>query len=284
MLELLAPAKLTLSLRVLGTRADGMHELDALVVTVDEPHDVVTITMGGTGVRTRVTGHAAAGVPTGGDNLAVRAASALARHLPAAADVEIGLRKEIPAGAGLGGGSSDAAAVLRALGAAGGVAFDDVLALGVELGSDVPVCIRGGAAWMRGRGEIVEPVAVPDLRLVVVVPPFALSTAAVYRAWDELGGARDVRPVAAPPELAGLLPTLVNDLEPAAERVEPRMVDLRRDLEAAAGAPALLAGSGSAYAVVCADEDGWRRVAARIERTLGLPVHAARTLAPHRSW
>jgi 4-diphosphocytidyl-2-C-methyl-D-erythritol kinase len=284
MLQALAPAKLTVSLRVVGTRADGMHELDALVVTVDEPHDLVTMAPGGNGVRVRVGGPASAGVPASEANLVAKAARALARFDPAAPDVDIVVQKGIPAGAGLGGGSSDAAAVLRTLGAACGVAYDDVVALGAELGSDVPVCIRGGSAWMSGRGEIVEPVSLPTLRVLVVVPPFAVSTPAVYRAWDELGGPRDVRPIAAPPELAAVLPTLVNDLEPAAEHVEPRLSGFRHALEEAAGAPALLAGSGSAYAVLCGDEDAWRSTAARVQEQLGLPVHGALTLAAHPRW
>jgi 4-diphosphocytidyl-2-C-methyl-D-erythritol kinase len=284
MLEALAPAKLTLSLRVVGTRADGMHELDALVVTVAEPHDLLTMTPGGTGVRVRVDGPASAGVPASDANLAAKAAHALARVDPAAADVDIAVQKGIPAGAGLGGGSADAAAVLRTMGAACGVEYEDVVALGAELGSDVPVCIRGGSAWMRGRGEIVEPVSLPTLRVLVVAPPFAVSTPAVYRAWDELGGPRDVRPVAAPPELATFLPTLVNDLEPAAEHVEPRLAGFRHALEEAAAAPALLAGSGSAYAVLCGDEHATRVTAARVHEQLGLPVHAALTLAAHPRW
>jgi 4-diphosphocytidyl-2-C-methyl-D-erythritol kinase len=284
MLEALAPAKLTLSLRVLGSRADGMHELDALVVTVDEPHDLRTMTPGGTGVRVRVGGRASAGVPASDANLAAKAAHALARFDPAAADVEIAVRKDIPTGAGLGGGSSDAAAVLRTMGAACGVAYEDVVAVGAELGSDVPVCIRGGSAWMRGRGELVEPVSLPTLRVLVVVPPFAVSTPAAYRSWDDLGGPRDVRPIASPRELAPLIPTLVNDLEPAAEHLETRLPAFRHALEDAAGAPALLAGSGSAYAVLCDDEQSWRTTAARVQERLGLPVHAALTLAPHPRW
>ena len=116
---------------------------------------------------------------------------------------------------------------------------------------------------MRGRGEIIEPLPVLRLGrpvgraglglvgLVVAVPPFPLATPAVYRAWDELGGPASARAVPRRPALAGLgLPDdLVNDLEPAAEHVEPRLRPFREALEALAGAPALLAGSGSAYVV-----------------------------------
>ena len=106
-----APAKLTLSLRVLGTRPDGFHELTALTVSVDAPQDRIDVTTGPAGVRLTVDGPEAAGVPTDGTNLVVRAAQEV---LPDGAGLDVALSKRIPAGAGLGGGSSDAAAVLRA--------------------------------------------------------------------------------------------------------------------------------------------------------------------------
>jgi 4-diphosphocytidyl-2C-methyl-D-erythritol kinase len=232
----------------------------------------------------------------------------------AASGLDISLHKTIPAGAGLGGGSADAAGALvggaRLLGL--NLDTDALAALGASLGSDVPFCVLGGAAWMRGRGEILEPLTLPvgvvppaapglaqlrtsralfepspvmpapgtsgvppspgspeppgpsvatpwpaaepeptGVALVVAVPPFSLPTAAVYRAWDELGGPSSTRAVPLPEGLAGLdLPDrLVNDLEPAAEHVEPRLRPFREALEALAGAPALLAGSGSAYVV-----------------------------------
>jgi 4-diphosphocytidyl-2-C-methyl-D-erythritol kinase len=270
-------AKLTLSLRVLGRRPDGYHELEALVVSLREPHDVVGLRIQAPfGVRVRLSGRAVGGVPIDDTNLAARAARVL---LEAAADgedpgpwaasgLDISLHKAIPAGAGLGGGSADAAGTLVGGARLLGLSFDSaaLAALGAGLGSDVPFCVAGGAAWMRGRGEIVEPLpafsgwaglsAGPDsdaggLPLVVAVPPFSLATPAVYRAWDDLGGPSSTRIVPLPPALGGLgLPdSLVNDLEPAAEHVEPRLRPFREALEALAGGSALLAGSGSAYVV-----------------------------------
>ena len=275
--RVVARAKLTLSLRVLGRRSDGYHELEALVVSLREPHDVVGLRIQAPfGVRVRLSGRAVAGVPIDDTNLAARAARVL---LEAAADgedpgpwaasgLDISLHKAIPAGAGLGGGSADAAGTLVGGARLLGLSFDSaaLAALGAGLGSDVPFCVAGGAAWMRGRGEIVEPLsgfsgwaglsARPDsdgggLPLVVAVPPFSLATPAVYRAWDDLGGPSSTRIVPLPPALAGLgLPeSLVNDLEPAAEHVEPRLRPFREALEALAGGSALLAGSGSAYVV-----------------------------------
>ena len=108
------------------------------------------------------------------------------------------LRKRIPAGAGLGGGSADAAAALVAVRRLLELALDDdeLHALALKLGSDVPFCLRGGAAWMRGRGERIEPVDLPSgLPFLVAIPPFRLPTPAVYATWDELGGPRATRAV-----------------------------------------------------------------------------------------
>jgi 4-diphosphocytidyl-2-C-methyl-D-erythritol kinase len=245
-------AKLTLSLRVLGTRPDGFHELDALTVSLREPHDELTIALGdaGTGVVVDLSGPAVDGVTAGPDNLAARAAMLMLERAPGTG-ARIGLRKEIPAGAGLGGGSADAAAVLVALDLLLQLRLsaDALAAIGATLGSDVPFCVHGGAAYMRGRGERIEPTTVPPLHVLVAVPPFSIATPAVYRAWDELGGPTSTRVVPGPD---GLGP-LSNDLEPAAEHVEPRLIGFREQLERAAGAPAILAGSGSACAVVFDD-------------------------------
>src|SRR5262245_28657853 len=226
-------AKLTLSLRVTGTRADGYHELDAVMVSIDEPRDTLTIRPASR--KTLIgTGPFAAGVPVDATNLAWRAADACGTA------VDIALHKGIPSGAGLGGGSADAAAVLVALGA-------DV-ALAPALGADVAFCMQGGRARVRGIGDVVEPVEPQPLSIVVATPPFRCATAEVYRAWDELGGPRDD----------------VNDLQPAAQHVEPRLAAFRREVEAAAGAPAILAGSGSSYAVVFDDAARAAQARARV--------------------
>ena len=211
-------SKLTLSLHITGTRADGFHELDATMVSI-EPHDSLIIRPAERTSLT-ITGPFAEGVPADASNLAWRAADACGTTL------EIELHKGIPSGAGLGGGSADAAAVLTALGA------DPPIA--VSLGADVPFCMRGGFARVRGIGDVLEPGDPPALAIVVATPRFSCSTAAVYRAWDELGRPHHE----------------FNDLQAAAEHVEPRLVDFKRRVEAAAGAPAILAGSGSSYAVV----------------------------------
>ena len=263
-----APAKLTWSLRVLGSRPDGFHELEALTTTVSDPHDVVRVEASDHGISLAVTG-ADRDVPVDHTNLVWRAAAA------AGLEVAITLEKRIPAGGGLGGGSSDAAAVLRELRDRFGLDPARTDAIAAELGSDVPMCLRGGTAWMRGRGERVERISgIPPTPVVIAAPPLHSSTPAVYRAWDDLGGPRAARAVAAPPALAGLTSALLNDLEPAAEAVEPRLVEFRRAFQAAAGREPFLAGSGSAYCVWLDDPERARATATQVERELGVATFA----------
>jgi 4-diphosphocytidyl-2-C-methyl-D-erythritol kinase len=271
--------KLNLSLRVLGRRPDGYHDLESLVVSLGQPHDVLeafAVPAPG-GVRVEVSGvEVGEDVPSDHRNLAfIAAEKLLVRAGRSGHGVRLVLRKHIPAGGGLGGGSADAAAGVLAVRRRLDVDGDDagVLEIASEVGSDVPFCLRGGAAWMRGRGEIVDPVAVPTgLAFVVAIPPFRLSTPDVYKAWDKLGGPRSERVVPAPRRLAPVIDELVNDLEPAAEALQPRLVEFRDALEAATGAPALLAGSGSAYVVPVADARRLPTLVDAVSRRLHVPV------------
>jgi 4-diphosphocytidyl-2-C-methyl-D-erythritol kinase len=239
--ELRANAKLTLHLRVTGLRADGFHEIDAVMVRVSEPHDVVAIEPA---ARTSlaISGPFAAGVPVDASNLAWRAADACG------AKVAITIEKNIPSGAGLGGGSADAAAVLLHLGA------DE--ATGARLGADIPFCMHAGAARVRGVGELLEPMEMPARSVVIATPRFSCSTVAVYRAWDALDGPR----------------TEPNDLEPAAFSVEPRLREFKAAVEAAAGHAAVLAGSGSSYAVLIQDAGAARAAYERMRDALDASV------------
>jgi 4-diphosphocytidyl-2-C-methyl-D-erythritol kinase len=258
--ELLAPAKLTLTLRVLGVRADGFHDLEALTVSVDRPCDSLTIAPGPPGIRLSVSGPASEGVPNDDDNLVAHAALAV---LPEKEGLEIALRKVVPSGAGLGGGSSDAAAALRYCRDRYGLDPDVVVEAAAAVGSDIPFCVFGRPA---------------RLPVLIVVPPFSISTPAVYRAWDDLGGPTSTRVFPAPASVAHVVDALANDLEPAAERIEPRLAPFRDELEAAAGAPALLAGSGSACWIPFDDLDAGRDAAERVEAALGLEAHLGATI------
>ena len=242
-----AHAKLTLSLHVTGVRSDGYHTIDATMVSISAPSDRLVLSRARRTALT-VEGPFAEGVPADSSNLAWRAVEACGARM------RIELHKGIPCGAGLGGGSADAAAVIRALGGS--------RSLAAALGADVPFCMRGGFARVRGIGEKLESSETPKLSIVVVTPPFGCSTAAVYRAWDELGGPRDE----------------VNDLRAAAEHVEPRLDGFRREVEAAAGAPAILAGSGSSVAVVFEDAAEAEPARARVEAAVTGSVWLASTV------
>lgn len=238
----LAPAKLNLSLRVTTPAADGYHPLDSLVVAVDW-YDHVRIAPSETD-RLDVTGEPA---PDGDDNLVWKALRYLRTSSDTRRPVHIELSKRIPAGSGLGGGSSDAAATIVAAADLFGIALPAPEGL-AEIGADVPFFFTGGLARMTGRGETIAPVdRTSDYALAVVVPPLELSTAAVYRQWDAMnepeGEALPFRDV--PPALRGLGP-LQNDLWPAALSLAPEMGDWRSELVQAWGTAVAMSGSGSA--------------------------------------
>lgn len=282
--RLRAHAKLTLSLRVLARRDDGFHDLEALSVSLGDPADIVEVALRGDGRFTLQIVGVTEDVPAGADNLAVAAVRSLARRVEPGAGARVRLKKVIPAGSGLGGGSADAAAGLVAMThllptETEGV---DLGAIAADLGSDVPFCLRGGVAWMRGRGEVVEPVDgdLPVVGVLVAVPPLRLSTPAVYERWDELGGPESERSLPVPAALSGVLAERVNDLEPSALDLVPELAGFRDALEAAAGAPALLAGSGSSYAVVYETVDEAETAAAVVGDELAEASVFATAVAP----
>jgi 4-diphosphocytidyl-2-C-methyl-D-erythritol kinase len=217
-----AHAKLTLDLRVTGVRDDGFHLIDAEMVTLDLADTVVVTACDGDS-SLEVDGPYAEGMGTGADNLVLRALAL------AGARANVRLTKNIPHGGGLGGGSADAAAVLRWAG------FDDMAAAS-RLGADIPFCMVGGRARVRGIGEIVEPMPHAAIDITLVIPPFGVSTPLVYKTWDSIGG----------PRHAGS-PQGANDLEPAALVAEPRLLRVRDRIADAAGIAPLLAGSGSTW-------------------------------------
>ena len=209
-----APAKLTLSLSITGVRDDGYHLIDAEMVSLDLA-DTLVIEAGNEVV---IEG---GGEVDPDDNLITRALALVGR------DARVTVNKRIPMGAGLGGGSADAAAILRWAG------YTDIQGA-TQLGADVPFCLVGGRARVQGIGELIEPLEHIPRTLTLLIPPFGCSTPAVYRGWDEMGGPRGSNG---------------NDLEPAALAVEPRLDQYRRTLEQATGQTARLAGSGSTWFV-----------------------------------
>jgi len=217
--RIIAPAKLTLSLKVTGIRNDGYHLIDAEMVTLDL-HDVLTIQPSEKSSMT-VGGPFAEGVPTDATNLCLQASEFAGRS------VNIHLEKHIPHGGGLGGGSADAAAVLRWAG------ISDVAST-VSIGADIPFCLHGGRARVRGIGELIDELPHVDRTFTLIAPPLHVSTPAVYKAWDQLGG----------PESDGL-----NDLEPAALLVEPQLERWRDAIADRTGSTPTLAGSGATWFV-----------------------------------
>lgn len=218
MVTVSAPAKLTVSLRMTGLRDDGYHLIEAEMVTLDFGDELEI--SDGTGVE--FTGPAWSDdlVPDG-DNLVTRALELAGR------DAHIRVTKQIPAGAGLGGGSADAGAVLRWAG------FDDEV-LASSIGADVAFCLVGGRARVTGIGELIEPLPFEPRTFTLVTPPFGCSTPAVYAAWDAMGGP---------------LGEHGNDLEPAALEVAPELRSWRDKLAAVSGQRPCLAGSGSTWFV-----------------------------------
>jgi 4-diphosphocytidyl-2-C-methyl-D-erythritol kinase len=217
--RLFAPAKLTLSLRVVGVRPDGLHEIDAEMVTLDYG-DTLEVTPDPT-TRLTMRGPHASGIAVDETNLVARALAVVGRS------AHVVLDKQVPAGAGLGGGSADAAAVLRWAGC-------DDADVAASLGADVVFCLRGGRARVGGIGERIEVLPFAAQTYTLWTPPLHVPTAAVYKKWDEMGG---------PHGEAG------NDLEPAALALVPALRRARDEFADAVGQRPRLAGSGSTWFV-----------------------------------
>jgi 4-diphosphocytidyl-2-C-methyl-D-erythritol kinase len=251
-LILQAPAKLNLSLRISGKRGDGFHEIDTLMVKLPGLSD--SLEFSESDRLTLVCDDPA--LPAGDDNLAMKAARAYEAAAGVSCRFTISLKKSIPHGAGLGGGSSDAAAVLLGLDQLhdGKLGAGRLLEIAAAIGSDVPFFITAGAARCTGRGERIEPVeAPPQLRVLLLKPDFAVATPDAYRRWAEsreLPGV-DYRPL----QVNGL--ELVNDLERPVFAKHRFLAELKQWLLGRAEcAAALLAGSGSTtFAVLREDAD-----------------------------
>jgi 4-diphosphocytidyl-2-C-methyl-D-erythritol kinase len=216
-LHLAAPAKLTLSLHVTGLRADGYHLIEAEMVTLDladeirvRPAPESSLVVLGADSGLQVKGD--------GNNLVMRALEVVGRT------AEVCLTKLIPSGAGLGGGSADAAAILRWAG------YTDLVGAS-QLGADVAFCLVGGHAKVSGIGEVVEPLSAATDVYTLLTPPFGVSTPQVYARWDELGGPKH-------PD---------NDLTAAALSVEPRLAAWRDQFADAIQQQPILAGSGGTW-------------------------------------
>jgi 4-diphosphocytidyl-2-C-methyl-D-erythritol kinase len=279
-----AYAKINWTLDVLGKRSDGYHELNSVMQTI-ALGDTLCFTPDVSGTIAFTCDVPALGTQ---DNLVVRAAHA-ARHYaePSALGVRIELRKQTPTQAGLGGGSSDAAATLVALNALWrlGLGTAELESIGADLGSDIPFFIRGGTAVIAGRGERVT--ALPDaeqLWLLVVKPPISVSTAAIFHALtpDDFGHHAHSDAVAEAVRAGAPLPfdALHNDLEPSVLRRFPA-VAAAYDALRRAGAPVVrMSGSGSALFAPFRDLAAAARVHKVVAAT-GLSVWLTHTIPAH---
>ncbi len=276
-----APAKLNLSLRVTGRRADGYHELDSLIAFADFG-DRITVAAAPE-LSLAIEGPFAGPLRDEPDNLVLRAARRLARHAGVPPQARIVLDKRLPVAAGLGGGSADAAATLAALVELWGLDLDAaaVRELALELGADVPICLHGCAAFVGGIGETIVPApSLPPAWLVLVNPGTPLSTAAVFKAGPAIAGEAPPRWTDAPVDAAALarrLAASANDLEAPARRICPEINEVLARLGATPGALlARMSGSGAtcfglfaaretaeraAAALAAARADWWVRVA-----------------------
>ncbi len=248
-----APAKINLILKILDRRQDGYHNLWSLMQTVEVADELLcSLRRDRKDLRVRVDG---ASLPTDERNLVTRAARLMLDRAPRPSGLEIHLRKVLPVGGGLGGGSSDAAATLLAANELLqlGVTLDEMQALGEDLGSDVPFFFRAPAAIVTGRGEHVKPVRLVGERWVLLVrPAFQVQTRWAFARLAECRGAviplsEPLRALAEREEMAWdeVIPLMENDFEAALAPHYPAFRDIKSRLRSAGAEAALLSGSGS---------------------------------------
>jgi 4-diphosphocytidyl-2-C-methyl-D-erythritol kinase len=257
-------AKLNLILHVGRRREDGLHPLGSVFASIDL-HDDVRVE------EAELDDVDCAGVD--GPNLAGAAVAAFRRRVPELPPLRVRIDKRIPVAAGLGGGSADAAAVLRAANRIAGDPLDaaTLRQLGAELGSDVPSQVDPRHALISGVGEVVEPVDLPELGALLVPQNPGLSTADVYAEFDRIGGGRREVDLAALRSLTRemvLLPVLGNDLQPAALALRPELSPLLASLRGAGALGALVTGSGPTCFALFENRAGAEAAAARFDGAL----------------
>ncbi|GEA14546.1 MAG: 4-diphosphocytidyl-2-C-methyl-D-erythritol kinase [Moorella sp. (in: firmicutes)] len=272
-LKVRAYGKINLTLKVLDRRPDGFHNLSTIFQVI-ALQDTLTFSRCPEGINLEVKG---APLPAGPDNLVYRAAALLQQRY-GFPGVRITLTKRIPLAAGLAGGSSDAAATLLGLNYLYnlGLTPGQLAREGARLGSDVPFCVLGGTALGRGRGEelyLLPPA--PRLWLVLVKPPFGVSTAAVYQGWDAAPSRQNPEPPDEEKALAALragdreqlVRALGNDLEIVTCRLYPEVMAIKLSLVAAGAERAVLCGSGPTVFGVAPDRETAINIASRLRQT-----------------
>jgi 4-diphosphocytidyl-2-C-methyl-D-erythritol kinase len=254
--DLAAPAKLNLFLHVVGKRADGYHLLESVFVLIDWA-DTLHIERRTDG---RLQRHDVLGGDLPADDLCLRAARLLQAETGCTLGADIHLEKRLPAGAGMGGGSSDAATTLLALNRLWDLRLprEQLMALGLKLGADVPFFLGGGPAFVQGIGEVLHPITLPEQRFAVLKGPAGLATAAIFSS-ELLARSEKLAIVAGFPASAGTAEQIAaageghNDLQPAAEAISSEVRDALALLSKTFG-NARMTGSGAAVFSVLAGE------------------------------
>ncbi|GAB7387222.1 4-(cytidine 5'-diphospho)-2-C-methyl-D-erythritol kinase [Bacillaceae bacterium] len=277
-----APAKINLTLDVLGKRTDGYHEVEMVVTTIDLA-DRLELTLREDG---RITLDCSASyVPTDERNHAYQAAKKMQEHFGVSAGVHIKLEKAIPVAAGLAGGSSDAAAVIKGLNRLWrlGLSTAEMAEIGAMIGSDVPFCIYGGTALARGRGEIVTPLPkIPPCWVVLAKPPIGVSTAEVYRRLNleaiekHPNNERMIRAIQAS-DFAGICRELGNVLENVTFEMHPEVRRMKEQMIRLGGTGVLMSGSGPTVFALVQKESKVHRIYNGL-RGFCKDVYAVRTL------
>ncbi len=255
-----APAKVNLGLAVLGKLENGYHELDSLFVTFDVG-DTLTLTPRDSGIELEIVG---LDLPTNRENLVYRAAEMYLEHLGNPGGVNIRLEKILPIAAGLGGGSSDAAATLRGISRLY-PSNQNLFELAKKLGADVPFLLSGGAARVQGFGEVLEPVKLPEIHLVLANPGVGITAREAYLGLNGRYGTKLELPkiIAALSNLE--IPPYRNDLEAPVLEAYPIVGTVKTALEQAGLYGVLMSGSGSTCFGLATTADSAREIAARVK-------------------
>ncbi|MDR2888515.1 MAG: 4-(cytidine 5'-diphospho)-2-C-methyl-D-erythritol kinase [Lachnospiraceae bacterium] len=255
-----AYAKINLALDVLGRRADGYHDVRMVMQTISLCDEIVICKEEQPGIRLRVD---SGSIPTGDTNLAWRAASGVLQRFAPTAGISIALQKNIPVAAGLGGGSSDAAAVIRGINQLFelGLSMEEMCEVGVSIGADVPFCLLGGTALAEGIGEGLTPLMSPPAgRVLLVRPNISVSTRWVYQHLrvDGLKKHPDIDGMIEAikdRDMVGITGRMGNVLETVTQPRYPVIRAIKQQMQQLGAEKALMSGSGPTVFAIFADDD-----------------------------
>ncbi|MDD4801362.1 MAG: 4-(cytidine 5'-diphospho)-2-C-methyl-D-erythritol kinase [Syntrophomonas sp.] len=274
-LEIEAPAKINLTLKVLGKRADGYHELESIMQQISL-RDKIILERGGQAIKIKSNSHM---IPEDEENLAYKAAQLLYTKFSIKEGLRIYIEKNIPIGAGLAGGSTDAAAVMIGINDLHnlGLGKNELMEIGLNIGSDVPFCIMGGIALAKGRGEVLTALNKGlQLEMLLVKPDYQLSTGAVYREFkrERVNQSPDNKAFIEAwlkYDIIGLTQHMQNDLETVSIKMCPDIKIIKNKLNALGAIKSLMSGSGPSVIGVFASyeeaREAWERIKGQYKET-----------------